>query len=93
MYTDDSQKQKIWLELETKKRELELLIEYQTKGAIVRSKSRWYNEGEKNTKYFLNLEKRHCKRGTVTQIKINEKDFVATDKEILEQCVTFYQSL
>ena len=94
MHTDDSQKQKIWLELETKKRELELLIEYQTKGAIVRSKSRWYNEGEKNTKYFLNLEKRHCKRGTVTQIKINEKDFVATDKEILElQCVTFYQSL
>lgn len=46
-----------------------------------------------NTKYFLNLEKRNCKQGTITQIKINEKDFVAMDKEILEECVTFYQSL
>lgn len=30
IYIDDSQKQKVWLELETKKGELELLIEYQT---------------------------------------------------------------
>ena len=43
--------------LETKKQQLETLVEYKTKGAIIRSKSRWYNEGEKNTKYFLNLEK------------------------------------
>ena len=33
------------------KEELEKIIEYRTKGAILRSKSRWYNEGEKNTKY------------------------------------------
>ena len=59
--TDDAVKQKMWSELETKKRELETIIEHQTKGALLRSKSRWYNEGEKNTKYFLNLEKRHCK--------------------------------
>ena len=34
-------------------RELEKIIEYKTKGAILRSKCRWHNEGEKNTKYFL----------------------------------------
>lgn len=34
----------------------------------MRSKTTWYNEGEKNTKYFLNLEKRHYKQGTVSQI-------------------------
>jgi len=38
---------------------LENIIEYCTKGAILRSKCRWYNEGERNTKYFLNMEKRH----------------------------------
>ena len=59
---DDSQKQNLWVQLETKKQELERIVEYQTKGAILRSKSRWYNEGERNTKYFLNLEKRHCKQ-------------------------------
>ena len=69
------------------------MIEYQTKGAILRSKSRWHNEGEKNTKYFLNLEKEHCKQGNITQIKTNENSFVVTDKDILNECVSFYESL
>ena len=30
-----------------------------TKGIILRSKAKWVEEGEKNTKYFLNLEKRN----------------------------------
>ena len=47
------------------KGELEKILEYRTKGAIIRSKSRWYNEGEKNSRYFLNLEKRHFKQGTI----------------------------
>ena len=63
---NDKQKKQIWCDIEGKKRELERIIEYQTKGAILRSKSRWYNEGEKNTKYFLNLEKRHCEQATIT---------------------------
>ena len=87
------EKQKIWMELETKKQQLETLVEYKTRGAIIRSKSRWYNEGENNTKYFLNLEKRHCKQGTITQLKISEKDFVVTDKEIFKECESFYQNL
>ena len=49
---DETQRQKVWSELETKKRELEAIIEYRTKGAILRSKSQWYNEGEKKIKYF-----------------------------------------
>ena len=31
------------MDLETKKRELAAIIEYRTKGAILRSKSQWYN--------------------------------------------------
>ena len=49
-------------ELEKLKQKLEQIIEYKTKGSIIRSKARWFNEGEKNTKYFLNLEKRHCNK-------------------------------
>ena len=44
--------------LKSKKEQYEMIIKYRTKGAILRSQSRWYNEGEKNTKYFLNLEKK-----------------------------------
>ena len=52
---------------------LRRLLKSRTKGAILRSKTRWYNEGEKNTKYFLNLEKRHFKQGTISQVKINDR--------------------
>ena len=36
----------------------ENLIENCTKGAILRSKCDWHENGEKSTKFFLNLEKR-----------------------------------
>ena len=73
--------------------ELEKIIEFRTKGAILRSKTTWCNEGEKNTKYFLNLEKRHFKQGTISQIKINDNEFVTSDKKILTECLAFYKNL
>ena len=79
--------------LETKKRELRAMIEYRAKGANLRSKSQWYNEGEKNTKYFLNLEKKHCKQGTITKLKVNDNELICTDKEMLKECESFYQNL
>ena len=75
------------------KEELEKIIEYRTKGAILRSKSRWYNEGEKNTKYFLNLEKRHFKQGTISQLKLSDGVFVISEKDILSECESFYKEL
>ena len=75
------------------KGDLEKILEYRTKGAIIRSKSRWYNEGEKNSRYFLNLEKRHFKQGTISQIKINDDEFITTDKAILSECVSFYKNM
>ena len=36
---------------------MEDVIRYQTEGAILRSKVKWYNEGERNTKYFHSLER------------------------------------
>ena len=73
---------------------MEKIIELRTKGAILRSKIRWYNEGEKNTKYFLNLEKkRHCKEGTISQLKQNDNNLVTSDQEILAECSSFYMNL
>ena len=44
--------------LHNKKLEFERICQYKTKGSIIRCKAKWYNEGKKNTKFFLNLEKR-----------------------------------
>jgi len=46
-------------DLDIKIHQKEEISKVKIQGTIVRSKTRWYNEGEKNTKYFLNLEKRH----------------------------------
>ena len=76
-------------QLELLKSELEEIIKVRTQGAILRCKIKWYNEGEKNTKYFLNLEKRHFKLSTISQLKIADQEFVTSDKEILVECETF----
>ena len=82
------------LEEEINKQKLELvkIIVDRTKGAILRFKTKWYNEGEKNTKYFLNLEKRHYKQSTIGEIKIGDNTFVTSDGHILNECASFYKN-
>ena len=40
------------------KNKIEEIYEKKTEGARIRSKCLWYEEGEKSSKFFLNLEKR-----------------------------------
>ena len=89
----EREKQSALNELEDKRIQLEKIVEYKTKGAILRAKCRWHNEGEKNTKYFLNLEKRHFKNGVINQLKIGENAFATTNKEILKECESFYKKI
>ena len=88
-----NEKLAINIQLEQTTKELEKIIEYRTKGAILRAKCRWYNEGEKNSKYFLNLEKRHYKNGVISQLKLGDNEFASSDKEILTECETFYRNI
>ena len=66
-------------ELEVKTLQLENICQYQTRGTIIRSKARWHNEGEKNTKYFLSLEKRHFNTKTIKQLQLDDKSVINTD--------------
>lgn len=42
--------------------QLNELYHKKAKGAQIKSRAKWINEGEKNTKYFLGLEKKTIKR-------------------------------
>jgi len=86
-------KQALAEQLRVKKRELENSIEYKTKGALIISKGRWYNEGEKNNEYFLNLENRHRKKKTIMQIKTKEGANLTNDSDIFRECNSFYCDL
>ena len=81
------------LEYESAKADLEKINDYIVSGAIFRSKVLWYEEGEKNTSYFLSLEKRNEARSHVRKI-INTNDVEITDeKMILKEKNNFYSNL
>ena len=61
-------------------------------GQILRAKSKWAEEGERNTSYFLKLEKRNYNNKHITQLLVDDK-IVTNDKEILNIERTFYQDL
>ena len=87
------EKQQITEEISIINSQRDEISEYKTKGAIIRSRARWYNDGEKNTKYFLNLEKRHLKQKTIKCLHLSDNEVVNTDEEILKEAKSFYQKL
>ena len=75
------------------KQELCLIYENRGKGSIVRSKTRWIEQGEKPTKYFFNLEKRNYSHKTIKELKHPESKSVTKEKQILEEIEIFYKEL
>ena len=75
------------------KQELCLIYENRGKGSIVRSKTRWIEQGEKLTKYFFNLEKRNYNHKTIKELKYPEGKSVTKEEEILEEIERFYKEL
>ena len=62
---DSSEKQK---EYNLCKEELNSIYDSICEGIIVRSRCNWYEEGEKSSKYFLNLEKKRFTVGVVKKL-------------------------
>ena len=72
---------------------LRALMRQKTKGAILRSRARWQEQGEHNTKYFLNLEKRNHCRKSITKLKINDNEYTSNQVEILREEKKLYEIL
>ena len=92
-HISDNVRECIQTELRMKKQQIEDIIAYKTQGAILRSKVRWYNEGEKNTKYFHSMEKRHFNSKTIRNLKIENDKKISTDSEMLDEAKKYYESL
>jgi hypothetical protein len=74
------------------KEEYESYESYKTRGAMIRSKAKWVENGEKNTKYFLSLEKHNQE---IKHIKSLNKDDIEIrdDKEILKYIKEYYTDI
>ena len=86
----DEQEHELW---QKTKLELEDKIMDKTKGMIFRSKVKWYEEGEKNTKYFYSLEKARYNAKTCYKLIDEEGQEIENQDKILEVQKSFYQNL
>ena len=71
----------------------ENIYDYITRGTILRSRVKWYEEGEKNNKYFLNLENHNRKKSCVRRIYNKENKLTSNPKEIINEQQGFYENL
>ena len=67
---------------ELAKKELKDVYDSKGKEAMFRSKAKWFEEGEKPTKYFFNLEKRNYNRKIVKELKDEDDQIITNFKEI-----------
>lgn len=72
--------------------DLDELYKRKAKGAFIRSRRKWIEEGEQNSHYFFNLERRNFMSNTINKLNING---VATDDyiEISKYYSDFYKKL
>ena len=73
--------------------ELNQFIQNDAKGAAVRSRARWIEFGEKNSRYFLGLEKWRNDKKFIKSLKNKQEDLVNDQKLILEELDNFYEKL
>ena len=57
-------------------RELEIISLQRTRGACLRSKARWFEWGERSSKYFLNLEKRNYQNKYINKLKKDDSSTI-----------------
>ena len=80
-------------EINSKKEQLNKIIKSKTEGAIIRSRIKWYEEGETNSKYFFNLEKRTSNKKSINRLQLNNDNITIDPKTILQEMKQFYQTL
>jgi hypothetical protein len=80
-------------EYENTKSKLENIEEEKIKGAILRSKVKWAEAGERNSKYFLSLEKRNAINKTIIRLQNESGNMVEDQKGVLKECNSYYQNL
>ena len=81
-------------EFQKSKNELEIIRLSKTKGAVVRSRAKFIEEGEKNSKYFMNLEKGRGKYNTIDSLRVDNRSSPICDElEILNEIKNYHEDI
>ncbi len=82
----------IILHIEQQVNEKNRIIETQGKQLAWKSRTKWYNEGEKSNKYFLNLLKRNNTASQMASIKVGD-NYIMNELEINKAVNDYYKEL
>ena len=73
--------------------DLHNLVNESNKGAQIRSRAKWVEEGEKSTKFFFNLEKQNISKNTIRKLKKEDGSLTHSDADIMDEGYKFYENL
>ena len=73
------------------KRDLEEIYDNIAEGIRTRSSCQWYEEGEKSSKFFLNLGKFNGTQSQIRKIIVNDQEVTEPNK-IINEIRNFYES-
>ena len=86
---DNPLNQKLYNDCKT---ELEFIYNKIAEGIRVRSKCAWYEEGEKSSKFFLNLEKYNATKTQIKKLLVNDSEITEQNK-ILHEIKNYFENL
>ena len=69
------------------------LFDYIIQGKILRSKSNWYENGKKTSKFFLNLENNKSRKTAIRRLLNDQGKLILNSQSILKELENFYKSL
>ena len=90
---DNTNKQFYLAERDRVKRKLEIFDLEKAKSAQIRSRVKFIEEGEKNTKYFLGLEKARANAKIMDRLETDDGRIITDQQEILKEQVRFYSDV
>ena len=73
--------------------QLEILEQERTKSAQIRTKERWIEEGDKNTKFFLNLEKARGNSKVISSLELDDNTIITDQLDILQAQRQYFENL
>ena len=79
--------------IKTLENELELIYLEKARGAQVRAREKWVEQGEKNTSFFLGLEKKRQVKKAITKLKSSTGEIISDQAEILTLEKQYYKNL
>ena len=72
--------------------ELHEIYEFKVRGAQIRSRATWIEQGERSTKYFFKLENKHQVDNTIYKLSDGE-NMIYDENRLLEHINKFYENL